>query len=163
MKAAAYASKGPARDVLSLVERPSPEPTGDEVRVKLAFSGVNPSDVKTRLRPGMDYPEVIPHSDGAGVVDEAVGDVTPQGLPRIVQQCLVADAFVQPDQEERDPGPAPQQTGLQRGGQRRGLVVQRGPQPGGLGDGDVEEGIHYLHYDEGDEDSGEDDGLGADI
>ena len=30
-------------------------------------------------------------------------------------------------------------------------------------DGDVEEGIHYLHYDEGDDDSGEDDGLGADV
>ena len=28
--------------------------------------------------------------------------------------------------------------------------------------GDVEEGIRYLHYDEGD-DTGEDDGLGADI
>jgi len=31
-------------------------------------------------------------------------------------------------------------------------------------DGDVEEGIHYLHYDESDEDNGDDDdGLGADI
>jgi ABC-2 type transport system ATP-binding protein len=42
----------------------------------------------------------------------------------------------------------------------RVLVMENGR----LGfDGDVEEGIHYLHYDEGDEDSGEDDGLGADI
>ena len=42
----------------------------------------------------------------------------------------------------------------------RVLVMENGR----LGfDGDVEEGIHYLHYDESDEDNGEDDGLGADI
>lgn len=72
MKAAIYTRKGAAPDVLQVVDRPLPEATGDQVRVRLAFSGVNPSDVKTRARPGMDYPEVIPHSDGAGVV-EAVG------------------------------------------------------------------------------------------
>jgi NADPH2:quinone reductase len=45
------------------------------VRVKLATSGVNPSDVKSRL-PGSRntvYPRVIPHSDGAGTIDK-VGD-----------------------------------------------------------------------------------------
>ena len=77
MKAAVYTSKGPARDVLRLVERPLPEPQAGEVRVKLAFSGVNPSDVKTRGRPGMDYPEVVPHSDGAGV---ASGSSTANGV-----------------------------------------------------------------------------------
>jgi NADPH2:quinone reductase len=81
MKAAVYTSKGPARDVLRLVERPLPEPQAGEVRVKLAFSGVNPSDVKTRGRPGMDYPEVVPHSDGAGVVD-ALGPQVPAELLR---------------------------------------------------------------------------------
>jgi NADPH2:quinone reductase len=79
MKAAVYRSKGPARDVLSVVDRPVPEPADGEVRVKLAFSGVNPSDVKTRLRPGMDYPEVVPHSDGAGIVD-ALGPQAPERL-----------------------------------------------------------------------------------
>jgi len=79
MKAAVYTSKGPAREVLSVVERSLPEPTGDELRVKVAFSGVNPSDVKTRLRPGMDYPEVVPHSDAAGVVD-ALGPQAPAHL-----------------------------------------------------------------------------------
>ena len=72
MKAAIYTSKGAARQVLEVVERQDPEPVGDEVRVKVAFSGVNPSDVKTRARAGMEFAEVIPHSDGAGIVD-AVG------------------------------------------------------------------------------------------
>jgi NADPH2:quinone reductase len=40
------------------------------VRVKLAWSGVNPSDVKTRggLRP-LAFERIIPHSDGSGVID----------------------------------------------------------------------------------------------
>jgi NADPH:quinone reductase len=44
--------------------------------VRLRFSGVNPGDTKKRrgwLGSAMPYPLVIPHSDGAGVVD-AVGD-----------------------------------------------------------------------------------------
>jgi NADPH2:quinone reductase len=43
-----------------------------EVRVRLARSGVNPGDTKKRegwLGSAMPYPRVIPHSDGAGVVD----------------------------------------------------------------------------------------------
>lgn len=79
MKAAVYSSKGPASQVLEIVQRPKPDPIHDEVRVRLAFSGVNPSDVKTRGRPGMDYPEVIPHSDGAGIVD-ALGPRAPREL-----------------------------------------------------------------------------------
>jgi NADPH2:quinone reductase len=79
MKAAVYSRKGPADQVLSVVERPIPTPARDEVRVKVAFSGVNPSDVKTRARPGMEFDEVIPHSDGAGIV-EAVGPDAPQDL-----------------------------------------------------------------------------------
>lgn len=79
MKAAVYARKGSALDVLEIVQRPRPKPVDAEVRVKLAFSGVNPSDVKTRGRPGMDYPEVIPHSDGAGIV-EALGPQAPRDL-----------------------------------------------------------------------------------
>ena len=80
MKAAVYARKGPAREVLQIVERPMPEPRAGEVRIKLAFSGVNPSDVKTRGRAGMSYAAVVPHSDGAGTID-AVG---PHGLPESI-------------------------------------------------------------------------------
>ncbi len=72
MKAAVYRAKGPAREVLRLEELPLPEPGPGEVRVRVACSGVNPSDVKTRARPGMDWPLVVPHSDGAGTI-EAVG------------------------------------------------------------------------------------------
>lgn len=73
MRAAIYTSKGPAAEVLQVVNKPDPEPGHGEVRVKIAFSGVNPSDVKSRAgvasRTG-GYPEVTPHSDGAGVVDK---------------------------------------------------------------------------------------------
>lgn len=76
MRAAIYTSRGPAADVLKVIDRPVPQPASGEVRIKLAFSGVNPSDVKSRsgvaARAG-GFPEVIPHSDGAGVID-AVGE-----------------------------------------------------------------------------------------
>jgi NADPH2:quinone reductase len=59
--------------VLRVIEKSDPEPAAGEVRVKLAFSGVNPSDVKSRAgvsARGSGYPEVIPHSDGAGTIDK---------------------------------------------------------------------------------------------
>ena len=77
MRAVTYSTLGEARDVLTLTEMPTPAPAAGEVLVRLAVSGVNPSDVKSRRgRPGMTHPPfetVIPHSDGAGVI-EAVGD-----------------------------------------------------------------------------------------
>ena len=76
MKAAYYSTKGAARDVLVAGESPEPIPQPGEVLVRLAYSGVNPSDVKSRSggsNPVMEFPRVIPHSDGAGVI-EAVGD-----------------------------------------------------------------------------------------
>jgi NADPH2:quinone reductase len=76
MRAALYSRTGPARDVLSLAERPRPEPGPGEVRVRVAWSGVNPSDVKSRAgtrSKELPHAEVIPHSDGSGVID-AVGD-----------------------------------------------------------------------------------------
>jgi NADPH2:quinone reductase len=79
MRAAVYRRRGPARDVLRVEELPTPAPGGGEVRVRIAFSGVNPSDVKSRgglANPAMDFEAVIPHSDGAGVID-AVGPGVP--------------------------------------------------------------------------------------
>lgn len=73
MLAAFYTRKGAARDVLSLGEQPTPAPGPGEVRVRLATSGVNPSDWKSRAgtsSPGMTDPLVVPHSDGAGVIDQ---------------------------------------------------------------------------------------------
>jgi len=75
MRAAYYESNGPARAVLHVGDVPMPMPGAGEVRVKLIASGVNPSDVKARegRTRKIAYPRVIPHSDGAGVI-EAVGD-----------------------------------------------------------------------------------------
>ena len=77
MKAVWYEGFGPAREVLHHGEMPAPAPGPGEVLVRLHASGVNPSDVKLRAgaRPGatMAFPRVVPHSDGAGVI-EAVGE-----------------------------------------------------------------------------------------
>lgn len=75
MKAICFKTFGAASDVLETVDIATPEPGPGEVRIKLATSGVNPSDVKKRAGafPNLlDNGFVIPHSDGAGVID-AVG------------------------------------------------------------------------------------------
>jgi NADPH2:quinone reductase len=71
MRAAWYERNGLARDVLEVGEMPDPEPGPGEVRIRVHASAVNPSDWKTRIgtsRP-IAFPRVIPHSDGAGVID----------------------------------------------------------------------------------------------
>ena len=71
MRAIWYDRQGPARDVFKLGELPTPEAGPGEVRVRLEASGVNPSDTYRRAGPGgMEYPRVVPNSDGAGVVDQ---------------------------------------------------------------------------------------------
>jgi len=75
MKAAWYERNGRAREVLVIGEMPHPKPGAGEVRVKMRSSGLNPSDVKRRegtRGQNIEFPRVIPNSDGAGVVD-AVG------------------------------------------------------------------------------------------
>lgn len=75
MKAVCYERNGSAREVLKVCDVATPQPGAGEVRVKLAASGVNPSDVKSRqgATRKIAWPRVIPHSDGAGVID-AVGE-----------------------------------------------------------------------------------------
>ena len=73
MHAITYDSFGSAADVLKSADLPCPDPAAGEVTVKLVYSGVNPSDVKSRAggRPGVTKPafdQIIPHSDGAGEV-----------------------------------------------------------------------------------------------
>src|SRR5438093_9663429 len=80
MKAAWYERQGAAGDVLVLGEMEDAQPRAGEVRIRVAFSGVNPGDIKKRedsFHVGMPYPRVIPHSDSSGIVDE-VGE----GVPR---------------------------------------------------------------------------------
>lgn len=79
MRAAFYSRRGPAHEVLQLGDLPTPEPGPGEVRVRVHASAVNPSDTKSRSGWGgggttapMPFPRVVPHQDGAGVVD-AVG------------------------------------------------------------------------------------------
>ena len=73
MKAAFYTRNGPASQVIEVGEKPTPTPRAGEVLVRLAFSGVNPSDVKSRAARPLNGAYQIPHSDGSGAV-EAVGE-----------------------------------------------------------------------------------------
>jgi NADPH2:quinone reductase len=79
MRAAFYTRQGPASEVFQVGEQPTPEPGPGEVRVRLATSGVNPSDWKVRkggFGRALSAPLIIPHSDGAGTID-AVGTGVP--------------------------------------------------------------------------------------
>lgn len=81
MLAAHYERTGPAEQVLTVDSVPDPVPGPGELRVRLRWSGVNPSDVKTRagLRNAvLPFPRIIPHSDGMGVVDAVGAGVAPQ-------------------------------------------------------------------------------------
>ena len=81
MLAAFYTRTGPAREVLDVGEIETPGAGPGEVRVRLATSGVNPSDVKTRggvRSRDLAFPRIVPHSDGAGVIDQ-VGHGVPPG------------------------------------------------------------------------------------
>ena len=75
MRAALYDRAGPSAEVLRVTDIDRPEPGPGEVLVKIACSGVNPTDWKSRSgatpRPIDGFQ--IPHQDGAGVID-AVGD-----------------------------------------------------------------------------------------
>ncbi|MBD8235845.1 NADPH:quinone reductase [Pseudomonas fluorescens] len=82
MKAAWYENVGLADEVLVVGHMATPEPSAGEVLIRLYASGVNPSDVKARAGKraggsGMPFPRVIPHSDGAGII-EAVGAGVPE-------------------------------------------------------------------------------------
>jgi NADPH2:quinone reductase len=77
MRAITYDRFGSAEDVLRLEDFPTPTPGPGEVLVRVKASGVNPSDIRARAggRPDVTkppFPKIIPHSDGAGVI-EAVG------------------------------------------------------------------------------------------
>jgi len=81
MRAAWYDRTGPAREVLTLGERPTPAPGRGEALIRIHASGVNPSDVGMRggVSAPMAYPRITPNSDGAGVV-QAVGPWVPDSL-----------------------------------------------------------------------------------
>ena len=80
MKAAWYEKIGAANEVLQIGEMADPIPQAGEVLVEIKASGVNPSDVKTRAgaRGELQFPKIIPHSDGGGVIT-AVGEGVDEG------------------------------------------------------------------------------------
>jgi len=87
MHAAWYDQRGAAADVLQVGDLPEPAPGPGEVRVRVSVSGINPGDTKKRsdwLGAPMPHPRVIPHSDGAGVVDQVGAGVDQNLLGRRV-------------------------------------------------------------------------------
>lgn len=92
MRAAWFEAFGAAADVIQIGELQTPQPGPTEVLVRVHRSGVNPSDVKKRAGAFvnlLDEGPVIPHSDGAGVI-EAVGDQVPAS--RVGQRVWVYQA-----------------------------------------------------------------------
>ena len=72
-----------------------PQPQAGGVRIRIAFSGINPGDVKKRedaFGVGMPYPRVISHSDGSGTVD-AVGDGVSKEWIRRRVWCYGAQSY----------------------------------------------------------------------
>ena len=95
MRAAWYEQRGPARQVLVVGEMLQPAPGEGEVRIRVAFSGINPGDVKKRSGwqgSPMPYPRVVPHSDGAGVID-AVGPGVPAARVGEPVWCYGAQSY----------------------------------------------------------------------
>jgi NADPH2:quinone reductase len=80
MKAVWYEKSGAAREVLNYGEMPEPEPGPGELRVRIGYSGVNPSDVKRRAGSNGPpaFPRIIPDMDGAGVIDKVGAGVDPK-------------------------------------------------------------------------------------
>jgi NADPH:quinone reductase len=78
VKAIWYERTGAAPDVLTFGEMPTPVAGPGEVRVRLQASGVNPSDAGRRAGSyrAMEFPRVIPNSDGAGIIDQLGNGVT---------------------------------------------------------------------------------------
>lgn len=91
MKAVWYEQSGPANEVLRVGEMPIPEIEPNEVLIRLHASGINPSDVKKRqgIREKMQFSRIIPHSDGAGIIEKAGSEVAQD---RIGQRVWVYNA-----------------------------------------------------------------------
>jgi hypothetical protein len=107
MRAIIYAEKGRSR-VMSLAERPVPEPGAGQVRVRVMRAGVNPTDWKARAGVGspMEFPEVTPGQDGATqeagrerlddlLVEKRI--LVPVGLP-----AVAADGHVHPGRHQHE-------------------------------------------------------------
>lgn len=93
MRAVGYARPG-GLDVLELLDLPDPQPGPGEVRVRVALSGVNPTDWKARsavpLTPIPAGHYQVPHQDGAGTIDQVGEGVDPSRVGQRVWVWLAA-------------------------------------------------------------------------
>lgn len=79
MQAAYYDRQGPADEVLVVGTLADPEPGDGEVRVRIAWSGLNPTDTKARsgfAGMQMGFARIVPHHDGAGMIDKVGAGVS---------------------------------------------------------------------------------------
>jgi NADPH2:quinone reductase len=78
MLAGWYEQCGPADAVIHTGEMATPVAGAGEVLIRVHASGINPSDYKRRanVKVPIEFPRVVPHSDGAGVVAAIGAGVT---------------------------------------------------------------------------------------
>lgn len=94
MRAILYSATGEAATVFRIQDQPAPVPGKGDVLVAIRYSGINPSDVKTRSGwngASVDQP-VTPHNDGAGHI-VAAGSGVPQ--ERVGQRVWLYEASLQ--------------------------------------------------------------------
>ncbi|HTS55437.1 MAG TPA: NADPH:quinone reductase [Burkholderiales bacterium] len=85
MRAIWYERTGAPHEVLVAGEMPAPQAGTGEVRLRLAASGVNPADCYRRRGDlPLEFPRVIPNSDGSGTVDQIGPGVSQDWLGRRV-------------------------------------------------------------------------------
>jgi NADPH2:quinone reductase len=92
MRAVTYTRHGDA-SVVELAERPVPEPAAGEIRIRVAVSGVNPTDWKARsgASGGSLAGETVPIHDGSGVIDKLGPAVNGFGVGDRVWVTLAGD------------------------------------------------------------------------
>jgi NADPH:quinone reductase len=92
MRAALYDRYGPSGEVLRVTDVERPEPGPGQVRVRMQYSGINPTDWKSRSgatpRPIDGFQ--IPHHDGAGVIDAVGEGVNESRTGQRVWTCMAA-------------------------------------------------------------------------
>ena len=78
MRAGWFEKTGLAADVIVVGDMDKPSAGAGEVLIRLHASGINPSDYKRRanVKVAPEFPRVVPHSDGAGVVEALGAGVT---------------------------------------------------------------------------------------
>ena len=89
MLAAVYGTDEGSAD-LQVREIETPEPGQGEVRVRVAISGVNPTDWKARKRNPPPGRLVVPNQDGAGTIDAVGPGVSPERIGERVWVLLAA-------------------------------------------------------------------------